>query len=198
MIRALALTLFQMARMPIEDPLWTRATSVGFNEPRRESECLREVAQRKPKVRAHGSVPPPRRPMHAATKGCRMCTGLSGSGGTARPCVPAKTRATFVHLSCKTRARGLRCASRTRLTTNRTGHRRLGMTGAERMRLSRQRRRQGLRIVPLAVRDDDVAILVVRGFLAAAKRDNPIAIALAMGELLDALPIERWPVVHRR
>ena len=72
------------------------------------------------------------------------------------------------------------------------------MTGAERMRLSRQRRRQGLRIVPLAVRDDDVAILVVRGFLAAADRDNPIAIALAMEELLDALPTDRWPVVHRR
>ena len=72
------------------------------------------------------------------------------------------------------------------------------MTGAERMRLSRQRRREGLRVVPLAVRDDEVAILVARGFLAAAKRDNPIAIALAMGELLDALPIERWPVVHRR
>ena len=72
------------------------------------------------------------------------------------------------------------------------------MTSAERMRLTRQRRREGLRVVPLAIRDDEVAVLVARGFLAAAERDKAVAIALAMGELLDALPIEKWPAAQRR
>ena len=38
--------------------------------------------------------------MHAATKGCRMCTGLSGSGGAAGPCVAEKTRACSVQHPC--------------------------------------------------------------------------------------------------
>jgi hypothetical protein len=66
------------------------------------------------------------------------------------------------------------------------------------MRLTRQRRRDALHVTLLEVRDDEVMIMVVRGFLAAAERDNPIAIARAMGELLDALPTERWPAAQRR
>jgi hypothetical protein len=38
--------------------------------------------------------------MHAATYGCRVCTGVSGSGGTANQLVTEKTRATPVHVPC--------------------------------------------------------------------------------------------------
>jgi hypothetical protein len=38
--------------------------------------------------------------VHAATKGCRRCTGLSGSGGAAGPCVAEKTRACSVQHPC--------------------------------------------------------------------------------------------------
>ena len=49
-----------------------------------------------------GLPPPPKRPVHAATKGCRPCTGVSGSGGAACPWVSEKTRATPVQHPCAT------------------------------------------------------------------------------------------------
>jgi hypothetical protein len=44
--------------------------------------------------------------VHAATEGCRMCTGLSGSGGAADPCVAEKIRAGSVQHPCAMAVRG--------------------------------------------------------------------------------------------
>jgi hypothetical protein len=63
---------------------------------------------------------------------------------------------------------------------------------AERMRVSRQRRRDGLRCVPLEVRDEEIEALVKAGLLASDARNDRTAIAAAMGRLLDRLPPERW------
>jgi hypothetical protein len=56
---------------------------------------------------------------------------------------------------------------------------------AERMRRTRQRRRDGLRFVGIDVRDSEVAELVRRGLLATDEQDDPGAIAEALCELLD-------------
>ena len=66
------------------------------------------------------------------------------------------------------------------------------MTGATRIREHRQRRREGLRVVPLEVRDTEVAALVERGLLQPAETGNRVAIARALGVLLDELPPEIW------
>ena len=47
--------------------------------------------------------------------------------------------------------------------------------GAARMRLLRQRRRDGLRVIPLEIRDTEIAMLLERGLLARAEHDDPIA-----------------------
>jgi len=63
---------------------------------------------------------------------------------------------------------------------------------AERMRISRQRRRNGLRCVPLEVRDTEIDGLVAHGLLDPEVRNNRRAIAGALGKLLDRIPVARW------
>ena len=69
---------------------------------------------------------------------------------------------------------------------------------AERMRLTRQRRRDGMRVIPFEVRDEEIEALVARGLLDPVARNDRSAIARAMGNLFDAVPPERWPVPARR
>ena len=63
---------------------------------------------------------------------------------------------------------------------------------AERMRVARQRRRDGLRCIPLEIRDDEIEALVTAGLLRSDARNDPNAIAAALGKLLDRLPPECW------
>jgi hypothetical protein len=63
---------------------------------------------------------------------------------------------------------------------------------AERMRRSRERRREGLRIVQFAVRDTEVDALVSHGLLDPARREDRASIARALGRLLDQIPPARW------
>ena len=63
---------------------------------------------------------------------------------------------------------------------------------AERMRLSRQRRREGMRVVPFEVRDSEIRGLVAHGLLDPAARTNRDAIATALGALLDLIPVASW------
>ena len=58
-------------------------------------------------------------------------------------------------------------------------------TPAERMRRSRQRRREGTRVVPVEIRDPEISGLVAHGLLDPAARTNRDAIATALGALLD-------------
>jgi hypothetical protein len=62
----------------------------------------------------------------------------------------------------------------------------------ELMRLSRERRKDGMRVVPIEVQDAEIDGLVACGFLAAADRANRDSIARALGMLLDRLPPTRW------
>jgi hypothetical protein len=64
--------------------------------------------------------------------------------------------------------------------------------GAERMRAARRRRRDGLRCIPLEIRDGEIEALVKAGVLTPDARNDRAAIAAAMGKLLDRLPPERW------
>jgi len=64
--------------------------------------------------------------------------------------------------------------------------------GAERMRAARRRRRDGLRCVPMEIRDEEIENLVTAGLLRSDARNDPNAIAAALGKLLDRLPPERW------
>jgi hypothetical protein len=70
--------------------------------------------------------------------------------------------------------------------------------GAERMRRSRQRRRNGLRCIPFEVRYSEVDGLVTLGLLDPVTRNDEHAIGRALGKLLDTVPPERWPVAPRR
>jgi len=63
---------------------------------------------------------------------------------------------------------------------------------AERMQLSRQRRRDGLRVIQLEVRDEEIEALVRHGLLATERRADRKAIAGAMGRLLDRIPRSWW------
>lgn len=63
---------------------------------------------------------------------------------------------------------------------------------AERMRLSRHRRRRGMRVIPLEVRDAEIDSLVRLNLLDAAARNNRRAIAGALGRLLDRMPVSWW------
>ena len=69
---------------------------------------------------------------------------------------------------------------------------------AERMRLSRLRRRDGMRCVPFEVRDSEIAALVQYGLLNPAERDNRQAIAAALGNLLERIPRSWWSVAAGR
>lgn len=60
-------------------------------------------------------------------------------------------------------------------------------TAAERMRLSRQRRRHGLRCITIELRAAEIDALVSRGLLDAEKRDDAAAISAALQSHLRAL-----------
>jgi hypothetical protein len=71
------------------------------------------------------------------------------------------------------------------------------MSAAERMRLSRERRREGLvGVVPLEVFEHEVAALIGRGLLAAADKTDRPAIANAIGRLLERV-LGPWPCLSR-
>jgi hypothetical protein len=63
---------------------------------------------------------------------------------------------------------------------------------AECMRLSRQRRRGGTRVIPFEVRDVEIENLIRLELLDAAARDDRKAIARALGNLLDRIPVAWW------
>ena len=66
-------------------------------------------------------------------------------------------------------------------------------TSTVRMRLTRERRRAGLRVARVELRAEEVAALVRLGYLQAGSRD-PAMLGVAVGQLLDRLlPPERWP-----
>lgn len=66
---------------------------------------------------------------------------------------------------------------------------------ADRVRLSRARRKRHERVVPVEIRDMEIAALVAHKFLADDRKDDPRAIGHAVGKLLDQIPPERWPMV---
>lgn len=63
---------------------------------------------------------------------------------------------------------------------------------AERMRAMRERRKAGLRVIQLQVRDTEITGLISCRLLAAEDRDDRDAIATALGKLLDAVPPTEW------
>jgi len=69
---------------------------------------------------------------------------------------------------------------------------------AERMRLTRQRRRAGMRVIPFVIRDEEITVLVARGLLDPIARNDRSAVARALGKLLDTVPPERWPLPAAR
>jgi hypothetical protein len=75
---------------------------------------------------------------------------------------------------------------------------RMPSPAAERMRLARQRQRDGIRVIPFEVRDEEIEGLVARGLLDPVARHNRNAIANALGRLFDAVPPQRWPVSAAR
>jgi hypothetical protein len=66
---------------------------------------------------------------------------------------------------------------------------------ALRMRVSRQRRQEGYRVVPLEVHDREVEGLVRCGLLAEECRADREAIARAFGVLLDRFSVEKWSMI---
>lgn len=60
-------------------------------------------------------------------------------------------------------------------------------SGAARNRVYRERRRCGLRIVPVEVGEELVSGLIRRGLLAPNDIDNAVALALALGMLLEGI-----------
>ena len=61
----------------------------------------------------------------------------------------------------------------------------LASASTGRMRTHRERRRNGLLVVPLHVRTSEIDALVRRGLLAHAMRSDRWAVACAVGRLLD-------------
>jgi hypothetical protein len=57
--------------------------------------------------------------------------------------------------------------------------------GAERMRVSRQRRREGMRCFTIEMREAEIARLVMLGWLSAASRHDRNAIVQALYKFLD-------------
>ena len=58
-------------------------------------------------------------------------------------------------------------------------------SSAERVRRHRERRRRGQRNIHLDVRDTEIRWLISHNYLASAERDDPDAIGVALGRLLD-------------
>jgi len=63
---------------------------------------------------------------------------------------------------------------------------------ARRMRLSRSRRRDGMRVIPFEVRDTEIENLVALRLLVPENRHDRVAIARALGTLLDRIPVGWW------
>lgn len=63
---------------------------------------------------------------------------------------------------------------------------------AERMRLSRLRRRKGLRSVPIEIRNSEIEALIAASLLDHVARNDPAAIGAALNKLLDRLSPEQW------
>ena len=63
---------------------------------------------------------------------------------------------------------------------------------ARHMRLTRSRRRGGMRVVPFEVRDTEVDGLIAVKLLDPARRNDRVAIVRALGKLLDRLPVGWW------
>ena len=63
-------------------------------------------------------------------------------------------------------------------------------SGAERMRRHRDIRKAGLRFIPVHLYEDEISALVARGLLDASQRQNPTAVAVALGQYLDRNPIQ--------
>jgi len=61
----------------------------------------------------------------------------------------------------------------------------VAMTSTERSRVTRERRRRGLRLVPVEVLDGEVNWLVNVGLLPISERDNPRKIGRAIERLLE-------------
>jgi hypothetical protein len=68
---------------------------------------------------------------------------------------------------------------------------------AARMRLSRLRRHGGMRVIPFEVRDGEIEGLVAHGLLDPAQRNDREAIARALGNLIDRIPLSWWRVAAR-
>jgi hypothetical protein len=66
---------------------------------------------------------------------------------------------------------------------------------ALRMRVSRQRRQEGYRVMRLEVHDREIEGLVRCGLLAEDCRTDREAIARAFGALLDRMSPERWKTI---
>ncbi len=69
-------------------------------------------------------------------------------------------------------------------------------SSADRVRLSRARRKRHQRVVPFEVRHSEIAAVVAHGFLKDDRKDDPRAIADALGRLLDRIPPKDWPMVQ--
>jgi hypothetical protein len=69
---------------------------------------------------------------------------------------------------------------------------------AERMRLSRARRRHGIRVVPFEVRDAEIEALINHKLLAPSHSSDRQAIASALGKLLDIIPLIWWQIAIDR
>jgi hypothetical protein len=67
------------------------------------------------------------------------------------------------------------------------------LNSAARMRLTRERRREGMRVVPLEAHDAEIDGLIKCGLLPTDQRGDREAIARAFGVLLDLIPPKRWP-----
>ena len=63
---------------------------------------------------------------------------------------------------------------------------------AMRMRLSRTRRRDGIRVIPFEVRNSEIDNLIAVKLLDPTRRDDRLAIATALGNLLDRIPVGWW------
>ena len=63
-------------------------------------------------------------------------------------------------------------------------------SGAERMRRHRYLRKLGLRSIPVQLYEEGISALVACGLLDASERQNPTAVAVALGQYLDRNPIQ--------
>jgi hypothetical protein len=70
-------------------------------------------------------------------------------------------------------------------------------SAAERMRMSRVRRHDGVSCVLFEVRDCEIDRLVTYGLLNPAQRNDRRAIAVALGNLMHELWSEPWPIAPR-